>query len=234
MLSIITLFVTMTITASAQTRGGEIKRNSSNSVSPKTTMISLPSGYINGHGYVDLGLSVKWASVNLGARNYYEKGNYYLFGAIYDSEQKVSQIESDIDGNEQYDAARFNWHKPWRLPTKQEFEELLYNCNWKKTTIKGVLGYVVTGHNGNCIFLPLTGSYMQEKELDVTGYRTGSCEVQSGILKSVFPFTLNSNFSLFVYHTPDVLLSIFTSHLDSAPCLVTVYNSTLGQQFLLK
>ena len=196
-LSLITLFVLMTIMASAQTRGGEIKRNSSNSVNPQTTknehknIISSPSGYINGHGYVDLGLSVKWATANLGARNSYEKGNYYLFGSIYDSEQKVSQIESDIEGNEQHDAALFNWHKPWRLPTKQEFEELLSNCTWKKTTINGVLGYVVTGHNGNCIFLPLTGSYMLGNKLDVTGYRTGSCEVQSGIIKSTFPFTLN-------------------------------------------
>ena len=196
-LSLIALFVMMTIVASAQIRGGEIKRNSSNSVKPKTTnnehknIISSPSGYINGHGYVDLGLSVKWATTNLGARNYYEKGNYYLFGAIYDSEQTISQIESDIEGNEQYDAARFKWHDSWRLPTKQEFEELLNNCTWKKATIKGVIGYVVTGHNGNCIFLPLTGSYMYGNKLDVTGYRTGSCEVQSGILKSTFPFTLN-------------------------------------------
>lgn len=203
-LSFIALFVMMTIMASAQIRGGEIERNSSNSVNSKTTsnehnpypnkaknIINSPSGYINGHGYVDLGLSVKWATANLGARNYYEKGNYYLFGSIYDNEQTVSQIENNIEGNERYDAACFNWHEPWRLPTKQEFEELLNKCIWKKTTIKGVLGYVVTGPNGNCIFLPLTGSFMLGKELDVTGYRTGSCEVQSGILKSTFPYTLN-------------------------------------------
>ena len=201
---LIIFLATMMICAliNAQTRGGEIKRNSSNSVSSKATnnsnnpnkvksIISSPSGFKNGHGYVDLGLSVKWATVNIGARNCYEKGNYYLYGAVYDRDQTVSQIESDIEGNEQYDAARFYWHEPWRLPTKQEFEELLNNCIWKETTIKGVLGYVVTGHNGNCIFLPLTGSYAFGKESDVTGYRTGSCEVQSGILKSVFPFTLN-------------------------------------------
>lgn len=198
---IIVLFLLFQEWSFAQLSGGEIKRNNSNSFNPQTSnnkllnkdnsIISSPSGYINGHGYVDLGLSVKWATVNLGARNYYENGNYYLFGSIYESDQTVSQIDSDIEGNEQYDAARFNWHKPWRLPTKQELEELLNNCTWKKTTIKGVLGYVVTGHNGNCIFLPLTGSYMLGKELDVTGYMSGSLEVQSGILKSTFPFTLN-------------------------------------------
>ena len=204
-LTLIALFVMMTIMASAQIRGGEIKRNNSNSVNQKTTsneqnlnsnkaknIISSPSGYINGHGYVDLGLSVKWATANIGASNCYEKGKYYLYGAVYDRDQTVSQIESDIEGNEQYDAARYNWQGSWRLPTKQEFEELLNNCVWKKTNIKGVSGYVVTGHNGNCIFLPLTGSYMLGKKLDVTGYMTGTCKIQSDILgKSTYPYTLS-------------------------------------------
>ena len=193
----------MTIMASAQTRGGEIKRSNSNSVNSKTSnkeqrmypnkdILCSPSGYINGHGYVDLGLSVKWATANIGARNCYEKGNYYLYGAVYDRDQTVSQIESDIEGNQQYDAARYNWQGSWRLPTKQEFEELLNNCVWKKTNIKGVSGYVVTGHNGNCIFLPLTGSYMLGKKLDVTGYMTGTCKIQSDILgKSTYPYTLS-------------------------------------------
>ena len=165
------------------------KVNNVNSTKNKD-VISSPSGYLNGHGYVDLGLSVKWATVNLGARNYYEKGNYYLFGAINDNGQKASEIKSDIVGNERYDAARFNWHGSWRLPTKQEIEELWYNCVWKKRTIKGVPGYVVTGRNGNCIFLPLTSSYMYGKKLDVTGYWTGSCELQSGFFQSAYPFAL--------------------------------------------
>lgn len=179
----------------AQAAGRTIKRSvgtkTEKTVDKNNDRISSPTGYVNGHGYVDLGLSVKWATTNLGASFYHEKGNYYLFGAVYDNEQGVSQIESNIEGNEQYDAARFNWRESWRLPTKQEFEELLNNCSWKKATIKGRTGYVITGHNGNCIFLPLTGSYMLGKELNVTGYRTGSCEIQSGILKSTFPLTLN-------------------------------------------
>ena len=43
------------------------------------------------------------------------------------------------------------------MPTRTEFQEILNNCFWKEVTYKNVRGYLVTGKNGNAIFLPKTG-----------------------------------------------------------------------------
>ncbi len=133
------------------------------------------SGTINGHEYVDLGLSVKWATCNVGASKPEDYGNYYAWG---ETSTKSSYTESnsktygkrmnDIRGNSQYDAARANWGGTWRLPTKAELEELTNKCTWKWTTQNGVKGYKVTGPNGNSIFLP------------AAGYRYGSSLCRAG------------------------------------------------------
>ncbi|MBE6346346.1 MAG: DUF1566 domain-containing protein [Lentimicrobiaceae bacterium] len=121
-------------------------------------------GNINGHEYVDLGLSVKWATCNVGANKPEDYGNYYAWG---ETSTKSSYTESnsktygkqmyDIKGNSQYDAARANWGGSWRLPTKTECQELVDRCTWKWTTQNGVNGYKVTGPNGNSIFLSAAG-----------------------------------------------------------------------------
>ena len=118
----------------------------------------------NCHKYVDLGLSVKWATCNVGASKPEDYGNYYAWG---ETSTKSTYSESnsktygkqmyDIKGNSQYDAARANWGGTWRLPTKTECKELVDRCTWKWTTQNGVDGYKVTGPNGNSIFLPAAG-----------------------------------------------------------------------------
>lgn len=122
------------------------------------------SGSTNGHTWVDLGLSVKWATCNVGASTPAEYGNYYAWGETrtkskYTSSNSATYNKSmgDIAGNPQYDAARANWGSSWRLPTQVEFEELLNNCTWTWTSQGGHNGYKVTGKNGNSIFLPATG-----------------------------------------------------------------------------
>ena len=57
------------------------------------------------------------------------------------------------------DAAYVNWGGSWRMPTKNECEELVNNCLWNKTTLNNVIGYKITGTTGNSIFLPLGGAY---------------------------------------------------------------------------
>ena len=65
-----------------------------------------------------------------------------------------------IAGNSTYDVARAKWGGSWRMPTKDELQELIDRCTWTWTTYKGVDGYKVTGPNGNSIFLPAAdGSY---------------------------------------------------------------------------
>ena len=130
---------------------------------------------INGHEYVDLGLSVKWATCNVGASKPEDYGNYYAWGetntkSSYTKENSKTcgKQMNDIKGNPQYDAARANWGGTWRLPTEAELEELKNKCTWKWTTQNGVKGYKVTGPNGKSIFLP------------AAGYRSGSSLYNAG------------------------------------------------------
>ena len=117
------------------------------------------------HGYVDLGLSVKWATFNVGATSPEEYGHYFAWGETSPKEEYTEENSltyekemSDIAGNVQYDAATANWGGDWRMPTKAEQEELSNNCTWTWTTQNGVNGYNVKGPNGNSIFLPAAGN----------------------------------------------------------------------------
>ena len=87
---------------------------------------------------IDLGLSVKWARMNVGASSPEEKGSYFAWG---ETEPKTSFTESNYlyTGTEQVlsasnDAATANWGKDWRMPTQAEWEELLENSTWSGTT----------------------------------------------------------------------------------------------------
>ena len=132
------------------------------------TSLSSSSGTINGHEYVDLGLSVKWATCNVGASSPTGYGNYYAWGeTITKSEytkknsKTYGKIKSmgDISGNSSYDAARANWGGTWRLPTVAECKELLDCCNIDWMTVSGANGWKFTSNkNGKSIFLPAAGS----------------------------------------------------------------------------
>ena len=131
----------------------------------------------NGHEYVDLGLSVKWATCNVGATAPEEYGNYYAWGEAtpktnYSSDncKTYGKQMSNISGNAQYDAATANWGGNWRMPTKAEYDELLNNCTWTWTTQNSVNGCKVTSKtNGNSIFLPATGYYCDGASLSRAG-----------------------------------------------------------------
>ena len=121
-------------------------------------------GKHEGHGYVDLGLSVKWATCNVGATSPEDYGHYFAWGetspkAEYTEENSLTYGKdmSDISGNPQYDAATANWGGSWRMPTKDEMQELVGHCEWEWTQVNGVNGAKVIGPNGSCIFLPAAG-----------------------------------------------------------------------------
>ena len=123
------------------------------------------SGSINGHDYVDLDLpsGKKWATCNVGANSPEKKGDYYAWGEIttkseYTRDNSLTYMKNfdDISGNPNYDVARAKWGGSWRMPTKEEMEELMQNCIWKWTTQNNADGYKVIGSNGNSIFLPAT------------------------------------------------------------------------------
>ena len=129
-----------------------------------STVEVVQNGTLNGYEYVDLGLSVKWASCNIGADSPEEYGDYYAWGETetkdtYTSSNSVTYgVEmDDFSGDAEYDAATANWGSPWRMPTSSETYELFINCTWTWTTMDDVNGYEVTGTNGNSIFLPAAG-----------------------------------------------------------------------------
>lgn len=127
------------------------------------------NGEINGYEYVDLGLSVKWASFNVGASSPEEYGNYYAWGevepmtearSINDSlygRKSSSYLEGGKNLSKRFDVAYNSWGESWRTPTAEEFAELLESCKWTRTTHNDVDGYKVKGPNGNSIFLPTAG-----------------------------------------------------------------------------
>ena len=97
------------------------------------------TGQIDGHNYVDLGLSSGkyWSTVNYGANLPEEGGEYVDFP------------RSDI--------VSYHWGSNWRIPTKDEYQELINECEWSWTSMNGVNGYIIKGKNGNTVFLPAAG-----------------------------------------------------------------------------
>ncbi len=141
---------------------------------------------------VDLGLSVKWASCNVGATAPEEYGGYYAWGETeeknnyswgtykYCNGSEFSQTKycanstfGTVDGkttlDPEDDVAHVKWGGAWRMPTNEEQQELIKNCTWEWTTSNGVKGYRVTGPNGNSIFLPAAGMYSGSSIKDLGG-----------------------------------------------------------------
>ncbi len=130
---------------------------------------------INGHDAVDLGLSVKWATCNIGANSPEEYGDYYAWGEtstkfFYTKDNSATENikVSEMSGDATYDVARAQWGWTWRLPTESEIVELDKCCTWVWTNQGGHNGYRVTGPNGNFIFLPAAG-YRNESSLSRAG-----------------------------------------------------------------
>lgn len=118
-------------------------------------------------GEVDLGLSVKWANVNIGSQNEGSYGNYYQWGAKepYYSHTVVQYYQGgkNITPESGFDTASELWGGSWRMPTKEEWKELIDNCQWTWVNANGLFGMRVTskvaGYTDRSIFLPAAGYY---------------------------------------------------------------------------
>ncbi|MBO4417971.1 MAG: leucine-rich repeat protein, partial [Bacteroidales bacterium] len=129
---------------------------------------------------VDLGLSVKWASWNVGASAPEEYGTYFAWGEVeeswyydwsaykwcngssssltkYNTNNSYGIVDNKTVLDPEDDAAHVNWGGSWRMPTEAEWGELRTECIWTEATRNGVYGYMVTGPNSNSIFLPAAG-----------------------------------------------------------------------------
>lgn len=154
------------------------------------------------HECIDLGLSVKWATCNVGASKPEEAGCHYAWGELEEKDNYIVEnykfYESDdyhhinkynsisFDGfiddkmilDPEDDVAHVKWGGKWRMPTKAELEELCDSCTWNWTTLNGVNGYMVTGkklgYEDHSIFLPAAGCIWYDRN----GYE-GKCAYYS-------------------------------------------------------
>lgn len=146
------------------------------------------------HPYaVDLGLSVNWATCNVGASSPLECGGYYSWAEIeeksnyewstykwadykgyrtvtkYCTNSEYGEVDNKTVLEPEDDVAHVEWGDNWRMPTFAEFQELQDNCTWEWISVDGINGYKVSG-NGNSIFLPAAGCrYYNEEEVRYIG-----------------------------------------------------------------
>lgn len=147
------------------------------------------------HAYVDLGLpsGTLWAACNIGANAPEDCGDYFAWGEtapkeVYDwSSYNYGDIVDGLFAMTKYctspycglngfvdtltvleavdDAAAANWGVDWRIPTKEEWKELFLKTTCVWATQNGVEGRLLTGVNGNSIFLPATGFRIDDELL---------------------------------------------------------------------
>ncbi len=133
------------------------------------------------HVAIDLGLpsGTLWANMNVGATTPEDYGYYFAWGEIepnknyygtqgykyinnnkltkYCTSSKDGEVDNKTILDAEDDAAVVNWGGKWRTPTSYECEELINNCKWEWTALNDINGYLVSGNNGNSIFLPAAG-----------------------------------------------------------------------------
>ena len=172
--------------------------------------------------YVDLGLSVKWATFNIGATSPYGYGDYYCWGETetktdyslinykyrlsgdsyenikfskYNSSSEKGIVDSLSVLELSDDVARIKWGGNWRMPTQEEMKELVSCCTWTWTTINGVNGYIVTSN--------MEGYSGRSIFLPAAGSYSGTNLYNDGNNGSYWSSSLNPSF-------PDPYNSFFT------------------------
>ncbi len=133
--------------------------------------------------WVDLGLSVKWAKVNVGSTEISGYGDYFAWGEVsvkeryttenykwYDKDGRITKYCSSPSYDDadfltelqpEDDVAALEWGNGWRMPTYEELMELVKNCDWTFSSIGGVKGYMarskIPGYEKEWIFFPAAG-----------------------------------------------------------------------------
>ena len=104
----------------------------------------------------------KWVASDGSNSNFsFTEGNTPTYYKNVATLQSQGWITSDSVLASEHDAAQKHWGGDWRMPTKQEFDDLYNKCDWTWSTVNGVNGYVVSGKGDyafNSIFLPCAGS----------------------------------------------------------------------------
>ncbi len=132
---------------------------------PQATVGQNVNGTANGHDYVDMGLSVMWATTNLGATFPTGYGDFYAWGEIspapgddFNPANCKANSLNIIALDSSLDAAAKQWGGSWRMPTKAEIEELIANTTITENKVDGVRIFVLKSKiNGNELSLPAAG-----------------------------------------------------------------------------
>lgn len=177
--------------------GGKDKQGSKGAGSSTAVVASaVPiTGTINNHEWVDLGLSVKWATCNVGASSPNEGGSLFAWGETttkktctwknlkycldssgnkfskYVTNSKFGEVDNETQLDRSDDVARVKWGGTWRMPTFAELQELKDKCTWTWSTQGSKHGYTVTSKiNGGSIFIPVAGARSENKLINPSFY----------------------------------------------------------------
>jgi hypothetical protein len=200
---------------------------------------------------VDLGLSVKWASFNLGATKPEESGYYYAWGETNPKDSYTWETYNWCNGGvvipwksadlikycdvAQYgyngytddrvvldsedDAASVHLGDKWRIPTREEWVELMTDCTWTSETVNSVSGYRISSKtNGNSIFLPAI-KFIRQRAL----YQNSSFACASYWSSSL---SAGWNGSITSLRTPDLAYAFDSYYIDNK--FTYPYNRVLG------
>ncbi len=151
---------------------------------------------VGNYEYVDLGLpsGTLWATTNVGATSPEDCGDYFAYGETvpkeeykyenykwwyfdengyryiskYNTRSEFGPVDNKTEMEPEDDAARVNMGTSWSIPSLEQVVELVNSCSWQWTERNGVNGHLVTGPNGNTMFLPAAG-YRDGSSLEYVG-----------------------------------------------------------------
>lgn len=208
--------------------------------------------------YVDLGLpsGTLWATRNVGAAKPEDYGGHFAWGETETKENYNWNTYKWCDGNEwaitkydplwyddpelelEDDAAFVNCGPNWRMPSQAQFEELCNDCSWQWTTVNGVNGNLVTGPNGNSIFLPAAG-YRSSSSVTHEGRRGyyWSRTVDYAQAKCAYNLSFESGTPYFYPHMLGrragySVRPVRFSPADEQPLLIVQHSLDMGQVFI--
>lgn len=100
-----------------------------------------------------------WADRNIGAVSEHAFGDYFAWGEVEKySINSYKYHDSPPKLPPSHDVATVQLRDGWRMPTIDEFDNLLKNCSWRREDRYGVFGLVFTNKEGKTLFLPAAGS----------------------------------------------------------------------------
>lgn len=208
--------------------------------------------------YVDLGLpsGTLWATRNVGAAKPEDYGGHFAWGETETKENYNWNTYKWCEGNEwaitkydplwyddpelelEDDAAFVNCGPNWRMPSQAQFEELCNDCSWQWTTVNGVNGNLVTGPNGNSIFLPAAG-YRSSSSVTHEGRRGyyWSRTVDYAQAKCAYNLSFESGTPYFYPHMLGrragySVRPVRFSPADEQPLLIVQHSLDMGQVFI--